>query len=41
LNEKILLEDPIKTLKTGKSYEFAVDYINDPSCGEINSSNEK
>jgi putative transposase len=29
-NEKILLQEVVKTLKTDKSYEFAVDYTNDP-----------
>jgi len=40
-NEKILLQELIKTLKTGKSYEFAVDYTNDPYYGKKDSSNEK
>lgn len=40
-NEKILLQSPIKTLKKDKSYEFAVDYTNDPYYGKIDSSNEK
>ena len=29
-NEKILLQELIKTLKTGKSYEFAIDLTDDP-----------
>ncbi len=29
-NEKILLQNPLKTLKAGKSYEFAIDLTNDP-----------
>jgi putative transposase len=29
-NEQILLQELIKTLKTGKSYEFATDYTNYP-----------
>jgi IS4 transposase len=40
-NEKILLQEILKTLKTGKSYEFAADYTNDPYYGETDSSNEK
>lgn len=40
-NEKILLQELIKTLKTGKSYEFAADYTNDPYYGKKDSSNEK
>jgi putative transposase len=40
-NEKILLQEVVKTLKTDKSYEFAVDYTNDPYYGKTDSSNEK
>ncbi|AKB29087.1 hypothetical protein MSSIT_2368 [Methanosarcina siciliae T4/M] len=40
-NEKILLQELIKTLKTGKSYKFAVDYTNDPYYGKKDPSNEK
>ena len=40
-NEKILLQEPIKTLKTSKSYEFAIDLTDDPYYGKIDSSNEK
>jgi putative transposase len=40
-NEKILLQEVIKTLKTGKSYEFAIDLTDDPYYGKIDSSNEK
>src|SRR5512141_2123196 len=40
-NEKILLQEILKTLKTGKSYEFAADYANDPYYGKTDSSNEK
>ena len=40
-NEKILLQNPLKTLKTGKSYEFAIDLTNDPYYGKTDSSNEK
>ena len=40
-NEKILLQELIKTLKTGKSYEFAIDLTDDPYYGKIDSSNEK
>ena len=39
-NEKILLQDP-KILKTSKSYEFAVDFTNDPYYGKTDSSCEK
>ena len=40
-NEKILLQEPIKTLKTGKSYEFAIDLTDDPYYRKIDVSNEK
>jgi putative transposase len=40
-NEKILLQEVVKTLKTCKSYEFAVDYTNDPYYGKTDLSNEK
>jgi putative transposase len=40
-NEKILLQNPLKTLKTGKCYEFAVDLTNDPYYGKTDLSNEK
>ena len=40
-NEKILLHELIKTLKTDKSYEFAIDITDDPYYGKIDSSNEK
>ena len=40
-NEKILLQELIKTLKTGKSYEFAIDLTDDPYYGKIDLSNEK
>jgi len=40
-NETILIQRLIKTLKTDKSYEFAVDYTNDPYYGKTDSSNEK
>jgi putative transposase len=40
-NEKILLQELIKTLKTGKSYEFAIDLTDDPYYGKIDVSNEK
>ena len=33
-NEKILLHELMKTLKTGKSYELAADYTNDPYYGK-------
>ena len=37
-NEKILLQELIKTLKTGKSYEFAIDLTDDPYYGKTDSS---
>ena len=37
----ILLQEVIKTLKTGKSYEFAADYTNDPYYGKKDQTNEK
>jgi IS4 transposase len=40
-NEKILLQELIKTLKIGKSYDFAIDLTDDPYYGKIDSSNEK
>ncbi len=40
-NEKILLQQVLNTVKTGKSYEFAADYTNDPYYGKTDSSNEK
>jgi len=40
-NDKILLQELVKTLKTGKSYEFAIDLTDDPYYGKIDSSNEK
>lgn len=40
LNETILLQDPISTLKPEKKYEFAIDFTNDPYYGGIDSSNE-
>ena len=40
-NEKILLKKLIKTLKTCKSYKFAIDLTDDPYYGKIDSSNEK
>jgi putative transposase len=40
-NEKILLKKLIKTLKTGKSYKFAIDLTDDPYYGKRDSSNEK
>src|SRR5665648_829950 len=40
-NEKILLQELIKTLKTSKSYEFANDLTDDPYYGKTDSSNEK
>jgi len=40
-NEKILLQNPLKTLTSGKYYEFAVDLTNDPYYGKTDLSNEK
>jgi putative transposase len=40
-NEKILLQELLKTLKTGKSYEFAIDLTDDPYYGKIDLTNEK
>jgi putative transposase len=40
-NEMILLQEPIKNLKSGKSYEFAIDLTDDPYYGKIDLSNEK
>ncbi|AKB70029.1 ISH3 family transposase [Methanosarcina mazei] len=40
-NENILLQNPLKTLKTGKGYEFAIDLTNDPYYGKTDLSNEK
>jgi len=40
LNEKILLQGPINSLKPEKKYEFAIDYTNDPYYGETDPSNE-
>ncbi|MDW7762106.1 MAG: ISH3 family transposase, partial [Acidobacteriota bacterium] len=41
VNNKILIQKPIETLKQNKKYEFAIDFTNDPYYGEINTSNEK
>jgi len=40
-NENILLQYHLKTSKTGKSYEFAVDLTHDPYYGKTDLSNEK
>jgi putative transposase len=40
-NENILLQEPLKTLKTGKYYEFAVDLTNDHYYGKTDLSNDK
>jgi putative transposase len=40
-NENILLKNPLKTLKKGKGYEFAIDLTNDPYYGKTDSANEK
>jgi putative transposase len=40
-NEKILLQELIKTIKTGKSYDFAIDLTDDPYYGKIDSTNER
>src|SRR5665811_545257 len=39
-NEKIFLQELIKTLKTGKSYEFAIDFTDDPYYGKTDYSND-
>ena len=39
-NEKILMQQPLESLKTDKEYEFAIDYTNDPYYGKIDFSNE-
>ncbi len=41
VNNKILIQRPIETLKPNKKYEFAIDFTNDPYYGEIDTSNEK
>lgn len=41
VNNKILIQKPIETLKPNKKYEFAIDFTNDPFYGEIDTSNEK
>jgi len=33
-NENILLKNPLKTLRKGKRYEFAIDLTNDPYYGK-------
>ncbi len=40
VNNKILIQKPIETLKPNKKYEFAIDFTNDPYYGEIDTSNE-
>lgn len=40
-NENILLQNPLKMLKTSKCYEFAVDLTNDPYYERTDLSNEK
>ena len=41
VNNKILIQKPVETLKPNKKYEFAIDFTNDPYYGEIDTSNEK
>lgn len=41
VNNRILIQKPIETLKPNKKYEFAIDFTNDPYYGEIDTSNEK
>ena len=41
VNNKILIQRPIETLKQNKKYEFAIDFTNDPYYGEVDISNEK
>jgi putative transposase len=38
-DEQILLQELIRTLKTGKSYEFVADYTNDLYSGKTDPSN--
>ena len=40
-NEMILFQKLIENLKSGKSYEFAIDLTDDPYYGKIDLSNEK
>jgi hypothetical protein len=40
-NENILLQKPLKTLKTGKYYGFYVDLTNGPYYGKTDLSNKK
>ncbi|WP_135606890.1 ISH3 family transposase [Methanococcoides sp. NM1] len=40
INEKLLLQKALKTLKEGKKYEIAIDFTNDPYYGKTDSSNE-
>ncbi len=40
LNEKILLQGSVSSLKPEKKYEFAIDFTNDPYYGKVDSSNE-
>jgi len=39
--KRFLLQNPLKTLKTGKSYEFAIDLTDDPYYGKTDPSNKK
>ncbi len=41
INSRLLLQGPLKNLNPKKTYEFAIDYTNDPYYGEIDTSNEK
>ena len=40
INENILLQGVVSTLRPKKKYEFAIDFTNDPYYGTIDSSNE-
>ena len=41
LNNKILMQTSLKTLKQKKKYDFAIDYTNDPYYGNIDTNNNK
>ena len=41
LNNKILMQTALKTLKQKKKYDFAIDYTNDPYYGNIDPNNDK
>jgi putative transposase len=39
-NVRIILQNPLWTMKPNKKYEFAIDYTNDPYYEDTNPSNE-